>query len=374
MSTQNKTTSILVAALLLAATTPLFAQEKGNRDTRWQEPPQRNWFWDWLLGEDNYTSNGYYTEDDLDRKINLATYWQFSIGDNPNWSSPDYKDHNWEKIYVPAKWENEGFNGYDGYAWYRVHFDGRELNKQEAHFLLPGFIDDVDETYLNGILIGKSGAFPPRFRTAYNSNRKYYIPNEIINFNGDNVIAIRVYDEILDGGIVNGRPGIYTQKNSENLLQSLYGPWKFIPTDNTGFSDPDYNDSDWETLMVPSHWDNQGYRTFDGIAWYRKTFMLDFEPQSGKNYYLVLGKIDDFDMTYLNGRKIGETNDGRRLGDSQSYNKIRVYAIPRGLLNTKGKNVISVKVTDLGKDGGIYKGPVGIVEEADVTKIIRRDY
>lgn len=374
MTTQNKTTSILVAVLLWAAAFPLFAQEKNQRDTRWEESPKRNWFWDWLFGEDYYTSNHYYTDEDLERKINLAKYWQFSIGDNPNWASTSYKDHNWERIYVPAKWENEGFNGYDGFAWYRVHFDGRELNSNEAHFLLPGFIDDVDETYLNGKLIGKSGAYPPRFRTAYNSDRKYFIPNEIINFDGDNVIAIRVYDEIQDGGIVGGKPGIYTQKHSEVLLQSLYGPWKFIPTNNSQFSQPNVDDSKWETLMVPSFWDNQGYRTLDGTAWYRKTFTLDFKPETGKRYYLVLGKIDDFDVTYLNGEKIGATNDGRRLGDSQSFNKIRIYTILEGLLKTTDKNVLAVKVTDIGKDGGIYKGPIGIVEEAGVTKIIRREY
>lgn len=369
MNTQNKTTSILVAVFLLAATSSLFAQEKG-----WDEPPRRNWFWEWLLGSDYYSGNHYYTDEDLEKKINLSVYWQFSIGDNPDWASPKYKDSNWEKIYVPAKWENEGFNGYDGYAWYRVHFDGKELNPNEAHFLLPGFIDDVDETYVNGTLVGKSGALPPRFRTAYNSDRKYFIPNQVINFNGDNVIAIRVYDEILDGGIVGGKPGIYAQKHSEILLQSLYGPWKFMPTNNSDFSDPSYDDSEWENLMVPSFWDNQGFRSFDGTGWYRKSFALDFTLNENKRYYLILGKIDDFDVTYLNGTKIGETNDGKRLGESQSYNKLRVYAIPKGLLKVNGKNVVSVKVKDIGKDGGIYKGPIGIVEESDVTKIIRRDY
>ena len=129
MSTQNKTTLTMVAAFLIAATIPLFAQENGS-DNRWDEPQRRNWFWDWLFGEDYHQSNHYYTDEGLEKKINLATYWQFSIGDNPEWASPKYKDYNWEKIYVPAKWENEGFNGYDGFAWYRVHFDGRELNKQ----------------------------------------------------------------------------------------------------------------------------------------------------------------------------------------------------------------------------------------------------
>jgi len=334
-------------------------------------------FWDWLFGSidnDIWDQSVKVNDEDMRIKTSLSHYWRFNIGDNEKWASPSYNDLNWEKIYVPSNWEDEGFNGYDGYAWYRIHFDGRELNAKDAHFLYLGFVDDVDETYLNGTIIGKSGTFPPRFRTAYNSYRKYYIPNDAINFNGDNVIAVRVYDITLDGGIVNGKPGIYTSRNSEELLQNLYGAWRFIPASSNTYSKPDYDDSQWEILMAPSHWDNQGYRSFDGIGWYRKTFNIDFIPDKNKVYYLVLGKIDDFDTTYLNGEKIGSTNDGRRLGESQSYNKIRVYAIPEGLLNTKGENVIAVMVEDIGKEGGIYKGPVGIVEETDVTRIIRRDY
>jgi sialate O-acetylesterase len=336
----------------------------------------RNWFLEWLFGSDNgntwkrsVTDN----DEDMQLKTNLSHHWQFSIGDNKKWASPLYNDANWEKIYVPSNWEDEGFNGYDGYAWYRIHFDGRELNQKDAYFLHLGFVDDVDETYLNGALVGKSGTFPPRFRTAYDSNRKYYLPNDAINFEGDNVLAVRVYDITLDGGIRNGDPGIYTYRNNESLLQPLYGAWKFIPASSNSYSKTDYDDAQWESLVVPSYWDNQGYRSFDGIAWYRKTFNVDFTPDINKVYYLVLGKIDDFDITYLNGVEIGTTNDERSMNQSGSYHKIRAYAIPEGLLNSKAQNVIAVMVEDIGKEGGIYKGPIGIVEESTLTRIIR-DY
>jgi len=52
--------------------------------------------------------------------LNLAGYWKFSIGDNPQWAKPAYNDKDWDKIIVPGKWEDNGYVGYDGYAWYRV--------------------------------------------------------------------------------------------------------------------------------------------------------------------------------------------------------------------------------------------------------------
>ncbi|HPR00298.1 MAG TPA: beta galactosidase jelly roll domain-containing protein [Saprospiraceae bacterium] len=363
---------IIILFLIVLNGFPIVTLSAQNNDTgsQWDNFLFRNWFMEWLLGEksDQGSQNIY---GDLIRKINLNSDWKFSIGDNLNWASPAYVDNKWERIRVPARWENEGFNGYDGYAWYRVHFDGRELNRRDAHILSPGFIDDVDETYLNGTLIGKSGAFPPRFRTAYNSDRSYFMPNELINFNGDNVIAIRVYDETLDGGIIGGNPGIYAQEQSDAVEQGFYGPWKFTTSNNPDCVRPDFNDTKWESVLVPNFWDNQGYRSYDGTAWYRKVFRLSFTPLKTQSYYLVLGKIDDFDVTYLNGQKIGETNDGRPFGESQSFSALRIYPIPAGLLNTTGNNVIAVKVTDIGKDGGIYQGPVGIVEASGITKILR---
>ncbi len=337
-------------------------------------------FWNWVLNVFNNdeswnntpSSNDIYHE--VTMKIDLSQEWKFSIGDNSGWSSATHDDHYWENIRVPSDWENDGFHGYDGYAWYRIHFDGRALNPRDAHFLILGFVDDVDETFLNGDLIGASGRFPPRFRTAYNSNRKYYISNDQINFESENTIAVRVYDEYANGGIVGGKPGIYISHGSEqDLEQNLYGTWKFSRSNSKSYSAHNYDDKDWENILVPSHWDNHGYRSYNGIAWYRKSFLLDFNFDNDKRYYLVLGKIDDFDVTYLNGEKIGETNDRRGLGESKSYDKIRIYEIPENLLNPVTENTIAVRVHDIGLEGGIYKGPIGIVEEADLTRILRKE-
>lgn len=367
-----------VALICFMGATNLFAQEKGEE--RLDPEPERHWFWDWLFDDTNLihfdpmgeppTVNVY---DDVVMKINLSTHWNFNIGDNEKWASQNYNDSNWEKIKVPSDWENDGFHGYDGYAWYRIHFDGTLLNKNQTHFLILGFIDDIDETYLNGHMIGRSGSFPPRYRTAYNSNRRYHIPNEAINFNGDNVIAVRVFDEHLSGGIVSGRPGIYASEGSEELLQDLYGTWKFKKYNDRSYSQINIDDDHWEDILVPSYWDNQGYRSYDGTAWYRKQFNLNFKPEVGKTYYLLLGKIDDFDITYLNGKEIGRTDDGKDFGDSQSYRQLRMYEIPKGLLNMTGENVIAVKVHDFGGEGGIYKGPIGIIEQESVTRILRRN-
>ncbi|MEJ0034001.1 MAG: hypothetical protein WDO15_28375 [Bacteroidota bacterium] len=81
-----------------------------------------------------------------------------------------------EQIYVPSKWEDEGFNGYNGFAWYRTSFDGQELeDKLGSYSIFLGYIDDVDEVYFNGHKIGSSGSFLRGITPHYNAFRSYFI-------------------------------------------------------------------------------------------------------------------------------------------------------------------------------------------------------
>ncbi|MFM7486923.1 MAG: hypothetical protein ACKO13_08375, partial [Cytophagales bacterium] len=99
--------------------------------------------------------------------IDLEGNWKFHIGDKSAWSDPLFDDDSWETIQVPSPWEDEGFNGYDGFAWYRKKFDGSKLSKENTYYLNMGYIDDCDEVFINGQLIGVSGTMPPKFKTAY---------------------------------------------------------------------------------------------------------------------------------------------------------------------------------------------------------------
>lgn len=104
-----------------------------------------------------------------------------------------------------------------------------------------------------------------------------------------------------------------------------------------------FNDRDWPEMSLPGFWEANGLPGFDGIVWFRKTVEIPAE-WSGKELELKLSKIDDWDVTYFNGVKVGATNDS---------NAERTYKIPAGLVKS-GKAVICVRVTDRLGDGGIY--------------------
>ena len=76
-------------------------------------------------------------------------------------------------------------------------------------------------------------------------------------------------------------------------------------------------------------------------------------------------KIDDQDEVYINGRYIGTQKNliENNLDDNSRYNKLRVYYLDGDIFLPDKPNQIAVRVYDSGGEGGIYEGPVGIMEQ-----------
>jgi hypothetical protein len=314
--------------------------------------------------------------EDLLRILNLKGYWKFSIGDDKKWALPSYNDGDWEEIRVPSSWEDQGFHGYNGYAWYRKSFEYPSGIKSEIIYLDMGRVDDVDEVFINGNLIGGTGSFPPNYESAYGVWRKYPVPVKYLNPHGKNLIAVRVFDSELEGGMVQGDYGFYIRKYDLDPEISFEGRnWKFKTGDNKSWKDPEYNDRDWNSIVVPGKWEPQGYPDYNGFAWYRYTFKVSANLKD-KKLVLLLGKIDDIDEVYLNGQLVGSTgkiydNPNRIRHDDNNYQQFRGYFLPNGILKINQENVIAVRVYDDYLDGGIYEGPIGLTTQERYTKYWR---
>lgn len=299
-----------------------------------------------------------------DRKVNLRGNWKFSLGDNMNFAKQKYDDSKWEEMYVPANWHEEGFREYRGYAWYRYTFE-IAFKANEPLFIELGRIDDVDEVYINGHLVGSTGGFPPAYYTAYNVNRNYLIPTEFLVQGKGNVISVRIFDEGGEGGIMGRNPGIYSYDDVFANGFTLMGNWKFNLSDSPEWSKEAFDDSKWENIAVPASWENQGFRDYDGYAWYRKTFTLP-KDISANDMVLLLGRVDDMDQTFINGTMVGSTgNMDRRWANDNEANASRTYFIPDGLLKPGATNTVAVRVYDQEGRGGIYDGPVTLIPRSE---------
>jgi sialate O-acetylesterase len=296
------------------------------------------------------------------------------IGDNPDWKNPEYDDNKWENIYVPGAWENQGFHGYDGYAWYRKTLIIPNVTERTNYYLDLGYIDDVDQAYINGNPIGKTGSFPPDYSTAYRAHRLYSIPNDLFNETNKITIAIRVYDEIGEGGIISGNIGIWYDKFSLFPDLDLKGEWKFRPGRCSDPRDIQWKYDTWNDIHVPGAWEEQGYKNLDGVACYAKQFSLNGQFD-GKRMVLLAGKIDDLDMVYINGKLVGQSGDFLPSTLDQrrdQYRLLRGYYLPDDVLNQNGKNIIVIRVLDVMGQGGIWEGPVGLITQENYIQYWRK--
>ncbi|MCH2063065.1 MAG: hypothetical protein MK194_05015 [Roseibacillus sp.] len=101
----------------------------------------------------------------------------------------------------------------------------------------------------------------------------------------------------------------------------------------------------WKTMKLPTHWENAGLPDYDGIVWFRRTIEVG-ETMARGEATLSLGAIDDMDVTWVNGKRVG--------GYEQpgAHFIPRNYKLPAGTL-IPGKNTIAVRVMDHGYGGGL---------------------
>ena len=136
---------------------------------------------------------------------------RFQAGDQKEWAMPNANDASWRTLDVTRNWDDQGVKVNDGYAWYRFHvriprsmYTNSDLRKQLL--ISVAKVDDADETYLNGQLIGKTGSMPhdPQgYSSNWDAPRRYAVPADspLIHWDEDNVIAVRVYNGGEPGGI-----------------------------------------------------------------------------------------------------------------------------------------------------------------------------
>lgn len=121
-----------------------------------------------------------------------------------------------------------------------------------------------------------------------------------------------------------------------------------------GWADPNHDDADWKR-EAPVPWSQMGLKDFDGYVWYRAEFELASADSTGT---LVLGRIDDADVTYVNGQ---------RVGSMELWSRERVYSVPRTALRS-GKNVVAVRVRDDQGEGGLIDAVAATITVGDQVK------
>jgi alpha-galactosidase len=148
--------------------------------------------------------------------VSINNGWKFKTGDSAAYAASNFDDNDWASIKVGEAWETQGYDKYDGFGWYRLHIvipssiKEKSFLKEKLRFDL-GKIDDGDEVYLNGLMIGKNANKSIDIKNGpYDAQRSYVVSltDPRILWDKENVIAVRVYDHGGDGGMYDGKYGI----------------------------------------------------------------------------------------------------------------------------------------------------------------------
>lgn len=156
----------------------------------------------------------------------------------------DCNDYSWPEMTLPALWEYTPFGNFDGVMWFRNTVVLKENLVDKDLVLSLGPIDDIDRTYVNGVLVGgyeEDGN--------YQTERIYKIPYDIVSRGGGKIvtIAVRVIDMRGGGGIFGAPEKMQLNAADGKGGISLAGNWRYMPVaeyknDIFYLFDPDKNE------------------------------------------------------------------------------------------------------------------------------------
>jgi sialate O-acetylesterase len=210
----------------------------------------------------------------------------------------------------------------------------RVQNETSTH----GVKDDIRPTNINWKPVNKQNAW--LFSAAgYFLGKKMFEKNKvaqgiIVNSWGGTPIEAWISEDSLkaDYPMLIKKMQIYQSDNYVRTQMQANGAanhqWETMLNEaDPGYADAQCDDSLWPVINQ-NNWTWRG----TGSVWLRKHITIDKE-HAGKPARLLLGTLFDRDVTYLNGKQIGQTG--------YQYPPRR-YDIPEGLLR-EGDNVIAIR-------------------------------
>jgi len=253
--------------------------------------------------------------------------WQVRNSNNPEAEIADAKYPKIRLFHTPHNIQFEPVDNVDEGSWEECspetisnftavgYFFGRHLHENlniPIGLLQTAWGGTIVETWISGESVGQVPEFAERVKNLSNYNPKEEIARRKAKMN-ELLESFGAEEE----GIVDGKP-----------------VW----------ADPNLDVSKWKEMELPELWESAGLEGLDGVVWFRKEINLD-KKVAETGITLEVGQIDDSDITWVNGKKVGEM--------TQKYNIVRKYTVPPEVLK-EGRNVITVRVEDTGGGGGIY--------------------
>lgn len=255
-----------------------------------------------------------------------------------------------------------------GYVTYSADFDADDIDSMIVRYFEGSSksgrsrqtVGDPALVYLNGKLVPEASGWHPR-KIHFDAG-KYAQPGT----NRIDVIMEKIGRPNGAGGWGMGEPkGLaavsYSSGGKTTEMTTVTG-WNIAvgtQGQNSGFHQPEYNDSAWQTVQLGS-WKQQAQAAdgFRGIGWHRLSFDLD-QPEDWEIPLKLRLQAATDAIIYLNGKMIGHY---KGMGWQ------REFYLHDSYLNPKGSNIIAIAVRDGTESGGLYAAEIVPYEQYSVKK------
>lgn len=169
-------------------------------------------------------------EDYLRRSKEIEAEFKKAISLEPGipekWYDTTYDKSQWDVLRVPGLWTDDRLSGVDGVVWTTTEIDVPERLAGREAMLSLGIIDDDDETWLNGYMIGATAG--------YDIKRLYRVPEGVLKA-GKNQLTVKIIDNHGGGGCY-GASDLYFLQVGNERLSILDNDWRYkVAVDNEAF-------------------------------------------------------------------------------------------------------------------------------------------
>ena len=193
-----------------------------------------------------------------------AVWWRARTGDAAGaepWHASDRLQ--WTAVPAMTYWEQWGdprFASFDGMVWMRKRFTLNAAEAAQAATLSLGVIDELDQTFVNGVAIGN--------RFSWEAPRDYAVPRGVLHA-GVNEIMVNVFDGSGAGGLAGPAERLHLTL-ADGVVKPLGEGWQYSVA-NVHDSPPR---APWDEAMGFSFIYNGmiaplGDYGLSGVAWYQ---------------------------------------------------------------------------------------------------------
>ena len=270
---------------------------------------------------------------------------RFKTGDNMVWANPLFNDADWNSRRLGTSWKDT-VTKENIYVWFRIKTvipSGMKTQAEKENGLLLhlGKIDDADQTFFNGRLIGQSGSFPPDFKTNWQEDRVYIIPVNEVLWDKENVISVRIF-------------------SPDSWVGMYEGPYKYGPIQWSDFISAEQSISETTNkgFITKAKFTNRGHSPFNGTIKYRiadknnnelftETKQVEIQPVQGFESEIVFSAYQPVDGNIFrvscciteNNKTVSVIKETLYLSDKQV--KIDVASEPKPVVENKVKDIFT---------------------------------